>query len=77
MKRPKFIKVLVSSQPPDVIAYDFEGTRFELPPSAGGPPLQIPEEYKPIIVADTQGASEKMLTAMGMTADYTDDDIPF
>ena len=50
MRRPKFIKITISDQPPDVVAYDFVGTRFELPPSAGGPPLQEPEKFTPIIV---------------------------
>lgn len=77
MRRPKFIKVLVSSQPPDVVAYDFEGTRFELPPSAGGPPLQEPEEFKPIITAEPTRDSAQVLASMGLANDYTDDEIPF
>lgn len=42
LNKPKFIKVRVSGQYPSVEAYDFVGTRFELPPEFGGPPLADP-----------------------------------
>lgn len=42
-RKPKWIKVHTNTKYPEVLAYDFVGTRFELPPELGGPPLQDPE----------------------------------
>lgn len=40
---PKFIRVWLNTKYPEIEGYDFIGTRFELPPELGGPPLQEPE----------------------------------
>lgn len=40
LTKPKFIKVWLNTTYPDIEAYDFVGTAFELPPELGGPPLQ-------------------------------------
>ena len=40
--KPKFIKVAHKPKFPEIEAYDFKGTRFELPPELGGPPLADP-----------------------------------
>jgi DNA repair protein RadD len=42
LNKPKFIKVWVNTKYPEIDAYDFRGTRFELPPELGGPPLADP-----------------------------------
>lgn len=39
---PRFIKVWVNTRYPEIVDYDFRGTRFELPPELGGPPLAPP-----------------------------------
>jgi len=75
MRRPKFIKIAISDKPPDIVAYDFVGTRFELPPSAGGPPLQEPAAFKPIITAPT--TDEQNRSNAHAWAVLDDDDIPF
>jgi DNA repair protein RadD len=40
--KPKFIKVWINTEYPEIVGYDFRGTCFELPPEVGGPPLQEP-----------------------------------
>ena len=43
LQKPKFIKVWTNTKYPEIVAYDHRGTRFQLPPELGGPPLQEPE----------------------------------
>lgn len=43
LDKPKFIKVWINTTYPEILGYDFRGTRFELPPELGGPPLAEPE----------------------------------
>lgn len=43
LNKPKFIKVWTNIKYPEVLEHDFRGTRFELPPELGGPPLEEPE----------------------------------
>lgn len=42
LRKPYWIKVEVSGKYPQIEAYDFIGTRFEVPPELGGPQLQFP-----------------------------------
>lgn len=42
LRRPYWLQVLVGGDYPEVKQYDFVGSRFELPPEAGGPPLEFP-----------------------------------
>jgi DNA repair protein RadD len=64
LKRPKFLKIRqVEGGFPEIVDYDFRGTRFELPPEAGGPPLKDP-------VAPAQDDWRAR-------ASYYDDEIPF
>ena len=42
LRLPRFIKVWVNTRYPEIVDYDFRGTRFELPPELGGPPLASP-----------------------------------
>ena len=72
LKKPKFIKVHTNTRYPDILAYDHVGTRFELHPDLGGPPLQEPdpdplerkdEDYQPI--------------SQYIGSGYYEDDIPF
>lgn len=76
MKRPKWIKVKKSGKYPEIEAYDFIGTRFELPPELGGPPLQDPGP-DPLAKAEADQAAkhEAFLKSMGMNSD--DEEIPF
>lgn len=70
LNKPKFLKVLVSSKYPQIEAYDFVGTRFELPPELGGPPLADPgpDPLQPKSAA----VSDEELASM-----FQDDEIPF
>lgn len=70
LNKPKFLKVLVSSKYPQIEAYDFVGTRFELPPELGGPPLSDPgpDPLQPKAAA----VSDEELASM-----FQDDEIPF
>jgi DNA repair protein RadD len=43
LAKPKFIKVWINTKYPEIVGYDFRGTRFELPPELGGPPLCEPD----------------------------------
>lgn len=64
LHKPKFIKVWINTKFPEIVDYDFRGTRFELPPEFGGPPLVNPE-------------SEKAPEYIPYTGGYFEDDIPF
>lgn len=67
LNKPYFIQVWTNRDFPEIVGYDFVGTRFELPPEAGGPPLQKPtsiNEETPDWRANDPGG-------------YFDDDIPF
>jgi len=81
LNKPKFIKVWVNTKYPEIVGYDFAGTRFELPPELGGPPLQEPgpdplaEEMERAQAAAAK-ASEHVAAAM-TGAGYFEDDIPF
>lgn len=45
LNKPKFIKVWVNKEYPEIVGHDFMGTAFELPPHLGGPPLrEIPPD---------------------------------
>ena len=73
LRMPKFIRVKVPHKGyAEIVGYDFMGTKFNLPPELGGPPLEEPEQ-DPIGVihpADDTATSP----AYG---GYYDDEIPF
>jgi DNA repair protein RadD len=76
--KPKFIKVWVNTKYPEILGTDFRGTRFELPPEIGGPPLQEPEpdpmeRERKRQEEQVAKAQEHMASVM---VDY-DDEIPF
>jgi hypothetical protein len=73
LRLPKFIKVWVNTKFDTIEDYDFMGTRFELPPHLGGPPLQEPE---PDPTADNRSASAKEREDQLMKEMF-DSDIPF
>jgi DNA repair protein RadD len=75
LDKPKFIKVEMSGRFPSIEAYDFRGTRFELPPELGGPPLSDPGE-DPIEAAtrEREEKSKQIYASMGLSED---DEIPF
>lgn len=73
LQKPKFLKVWTNTKYPEVVDYDFRGTRFELPPEIGGPPLQEPE---PDYEEEARLASIADSAAFVGTY-YDDDDIPF
>lgn len=80
LTKPKFIKVWVNTKYPEIVGMDFRGTRFELPPEIGGPPLQEPEpdplaEARAKTEAQQRAAQEHVAAAMD--GGYFDDDIPF
>lgn len=66
LTKPYHIKIWLNTKYPEIEAYDFLGTAFELPPEFGGPPL-------PIVVDNTAqiAHTDRMLREM------FDDDIPF
>lgn len=70
LQKPKFIKVWVNTKHPEILAYDFRGTRFELPPELGGPPLQDPGP-------DPMEVPQHAVISGAMGAGYFEDDIPF
>ena len=80
LNKPKFIKVWVNTKYPEIQGLDFQGTRFELPPEAGGPPLQEPEPDP--MERERQRQEEQQAKALEHVAQatsggYYDDDIPF
>lgn len=68
LKCPKFLKVWTNTKFPEILDYDHRGTRFELPPEAGGPPLQEPEPDPIEQMQYSRAAAGEM---------YYDDDLPF
>lgn len=68
LQKPYFLKVWLNTKYPEIEAYDFMGTAFELPPELGGPPRAIDA------ILEREAAAEQ--TAKKLT--YEDDDeIPF
>lgn len=79
LSKPKFLKVLVSAKYPEIVGYDFRGTRFELPPEIGGPPLQEPEPDPMQALRERQeeqAAKAREYATSAMGGGY-DDEIPF
>lgn len=76
LRKPKFLKVWTNTKYPEIQDYDFRGTRFELPPEIGGPPLQEPE---PDPTEEARLAAEAFSAAYAENnaGTYYDDDIPF
>lgn len=68
LKAPYYIKVWLNTKYPEIVAYDFLGTAFELPPELGGPPLAL----------DTDTAAEVEAERIKQLArEMFDDEIPF
>ena len=76
LTKPKFIKVWINTKYPEIVAYDFKGIRFELPPELGGPPLQEPEPDPLATVQEQQRKAQEHADATASPM-YFDDDIPF
>ncbi len=75
VKCPKYIKVNLTFKYPDIVAYDFRGTKFELPPEAGGPPLQErPEDPTEKFQRESKRKQEH---ADRVWNELTDEDAPF
>ena len=74
LQKPKFIKVWTNTKYPEILGYDFRGTRFELPPELGGPPLAEPP---PDPLEDKRPAPEEQARIAGLIKDMFHDDIPF
>lgn len=80
LTKPKFLKVWVNTKYPEIVGYDFQGTRFELPPELGGPPLADPG---PDPLAEVHERAAKQAAEMKTTVDNIlkersyGDDIPF
>lgn len=74
LTKPKWIKVEVSTKYPAIEAYDFRGTKFQLPPELGGPPLEDPGPDP--LQAKEQEQRNRAALAM-LTEGGFDDDIPF
>lgn len=74
LTKPKFIKVYIPPKGyPDIIGYDFRGTKFGLPPEGGGPPLSDPGPdplARPVDTAEDARRSQ-------MIREMYEDDIPF
>lgn len=69
MRKPHWIKVDVNGKFPSIIDFDFEGTKFELHPDIGGPPLQYPDNEPP--------PDESTPAYDDLSSAYYDDEIPF
>lgn len=80
LRKPKFIKVWINTKYPEIEDYDFRGTRFELPPEFGGPPLQEPTEALAAAAAmkhaEEQEAKDNEMARV-LAKEMFDDDIPF
>ena len=75
LNKPKFIKVWVNTKYPEIVDYDFRGTRFELPPEVGGPPLQEPSPDP--LALEQENIKEQAAQAAYYRSTSYDDDIPF
>lgn len=71
--KPKWIKVEVAGRYPSIEAYDFIGTRFELPPELGGPPLVEPGP-DPLALDAKEQDHRSLKERLGVNYD---EDIPF
>lgn len=79
LSKPKFIRVWVNTRYPEIVGYDFRGTRFELPPELGGPALQEPSadpNEALIKKAEEQRRAAIEHSASFLEGNYTDE-IPF
>ena len=76
LRKPKFIKVWTNTKYPEIVDYDFRGTRFELPPELGGPPLQEPIEAAIFdeATAKAKAQSDRIQAIMAELGEY---DVPF
>lgn len=85
LRKPKFIKVDETGKYSEIKEYDFIGTKFNLPPEHGGPPLEEPPPEPPELAAarerqealEGHHVSNNVLKSMGLAENYTDDEIPF
>lgn len=80
LRKPKFIKVWLNTKHPEIVDYDFRGTRFELPPEFGGPPLQEPTEALAAAAAMAHADEQEQKDNERMRAaarEMFDDGIPF
>lgn len=75
LAKPKFIRVWVNNKYPEIVGYDFRGTKFELPPELGGPPLQEPGPNPLDPKPSDYGSGEHRSDAF--TAYFSEEDIPF
>lgn len=73
LNKPKFIKVRMGGKYPEIREYDFRGTRFELPPELGGPPLAEPDPDP--LEANNKRLEEEKARIAKIMEDH--DDIPF
>jgi DNA repair protein RadD len=69
LKKPEYIKVWINTKYPEITAYDFLGTAFQLPPELGGPPLAKE-------VDDAAEARDKEWRERAAEM-FEDDEIPF
>lgn len=76
LNKPKFLKVWVNTKYPEIVGLDFAGTRFELPPELGGPPLQEPGP-DPLAEQEEEAKKAREHTMAAMGDGYFDDEIPF
>lgn len=74
LRIPKFIRVWTNTTFPEIKEYDFRGTRFELPPEAGGPPLQEPPPDPTEALRNAAYAQTAAIMGAGY---FGDDEIPF
>lgn len=80
LRKPKFIKVDLTGKYPEIIDYDFMGTRFELPPEFGGPPLQEPVKelaFAAALEAKQAETNTDNEAAKAKLREMFSDDIPF
>lgn len=76
LNKPKWIKIkMVDGALPQIEAYDFLGTKFELPPELGGPPIEdVPPDPVEALKDQSTKQNDQLKNRLGYDLD---DEIPF
>lgn len=77
LRKPMNIKVWMNTKYPEIDDYDFRGTRFELPPELGGPPIRESVEAEIARMEAAREAKQAERTAAIMAEFTEDDEVPF
>jgi hypothetical protein len=78
LTKPKFIKVWTNTKYPEILDYDFKGTKFVISLEPGGAPIYEPSPDPLEEIRKAQ--QDQAYSAMGREGNYSgysDDEIPF